>query len=191
MPARFFSLVGFALVAFGVIAEVSAEVITDAVTSIAKDVKRRQCWPEPFVGPDRVTARAPFVVQVTKGWQRQNMLGEFHFEPETGQLTEAGRHKVRWILTAGPQQHRFITVHTAERPEETQARLAAVQQLAAQITPDNVPSITPISISDQGWPADQVDLITRKYQATMPAPRLPAPSSGGSGGGSGMSTGTP
>ena len=72
---------------------------------------------------------------VANGWRRQNMLGEFHFEPATGQLTEAGRLKVRWILTACPEQHRLIYVHTAERDEETSARIAAVQQLAAQIRP--------------------------------------------------------
>ena len=52
---------------------------------------------------------------------------EFHFEPGTGQLTEAGRLKVRWILTAGPEQHRLIYVHTADNNQETAARVAAVQ----------------------------------------------------------------
>ena len=118
------------------------------------------------------------------------MLGEFHFEASTGQLTEAGRLKVKWILTVCPRQHRLVYVHTADSNEETSARIAAVQQLAGQIAPNDIPPVLPTSISDDGWPADQVDLIQRKFQSTTPSPRLPAStgnsgsSSYGSGGGS-------
>jgi hypothetical protein len=185
MPARTLSLVGFALIALGSAAQVSADLVCDAVNSVVTDVKRRQCWPEPFTGPDRATVRAPFAIQVANGWRRQNMLGEFHFDPTTGDLTEAGRLKVRWILTVCPQQHRLIYVHTAERDEETATRMAAVQKLAMQISPASVPPIMPTSISDQGWPADEVDRIGRKFQSTTPPPRLPAATSSGSGGSSG------
>jgi hypothetical protein len=170
-----------ALVVLGSATQVSAELVCDAVNSVVRDIKRRQCWPEPFTAPDRATVRAPFAIQVANGWRRQNMLGEFHFEPATGELTEAGRLKVRWILTVCPQQHRLIYVHTAEREDETSARIHAVQQLAAQISPRSLPPIMPTSISDDGWPADQVDLIGRKFQATTPAPRLPATSDGSGG----------
>lgn len=173
MPVRFLTVVGFVLIAIGSATQVSAEILCEAFNSIARDVKRRQCWPDPFEAPDRATVRAPFAIQVANGWRRQNMLGEFHFEPGTGQLTEAGRLKVRWILITGPQQHRLIYVHTADGDEETAARIAAVQQLALQITPNNVPPITPTSISDDGWPAADVDMIGRACQGSKAAPRIP------------------
>jgi hypothetical protein len=185
MPARYSWMVGWALLLSVSAAQVSAEIICEAVNSVARDIKRRQCWPEPFLGPDRATVRAPFAIQVANGWRRQNMLGEFHFVPGTAQLTEAGQLKVRWILLTGPQQHRLIYVHTADRDEETAARVAAVQHLATQITPNNIPPILTTTISDDGWPADQVDLIGRKFQATIPAPRLPAPASSSTTGGTG------
>jgi hypothetical protein len=87
---------------------------------------------------------------------------------------------VRWILTACPKQHRLIYVHTADGDEETSARIAAVQQLASKISPNNMPPILSTSIPDDGWPADQVDLIGRKFQATTPPPRLPADTDNGS-----------
>jgi hypothetical protein len=174
MSARYLSVVGLALIALVSAAQVSADIVCEAVNSVARDIKRRQCWPDPFVAPDRAMVRAPFALQVANGWRRQNMLGEFHFEANSGQLTEAGRLKVRWILVTGPQQHRLIYVHAAENDEETSARLAAVQHLAVQIAPNDVPPITATSIPDQGWPADEVDLIGRKFQASTPAPRLPA-----------------
>ena len=164
MPARFLAVVGLALIVLGLASQVSADVLCGAVDSIVNDFRRRNCWPEPFVGPDRASVSAPFVTQVANGWRRQNMLGEFHFEPATGQLTEAGRLKVRWILTAGPQQHRLIYVHTANSDEETSARIVAVQQLAGRIAPNDLPPVMPTSISDDGWPADQVDLIGRKFR---------------------------
>jgi hypothetical protein len=187
MPARFLGVVGFILISLGCASQVSAEFFFGMFNGMAKDVKRRQCWPEPFASADRAAARAPFVTMVSNGWRRQNMLGENHFDPSTGQLTEAGRQKVRWILTTGPQQHRVVYVHAAQTGEETAARLAVVQQLASQITPNSMPPVLPTSIADDGWPATEVDAISRKYQGSLPVPRLPAPasSSAGTNGGGG------
>jgi hypothetical protein len=185
MSARLLSVVGLVLVVLGPLSQAVADPFSDVFHSIAQDAKRRNCWPEPFVGSDRASVRAPFVTQVANGWRRQNMLGEFHFEPGSGQLNEAGRLKVRWILLTGPQQHRLIYVHVAEKNEETAARMAAVQQLAVQITPNDVPPVMPTAIADDDSPADRADAIGRKFQATTPSPRLSSPSAGGSGGGGG------
>ena len=193
MAVRFAKIIGFLLIALGSTTPVMAgwwESCTDASDqcfgSIARDIKRRQCWPEPFTAPDRVATRAPMVTMVSNGWRRQNMLGEFHFEPGTGQLTEAGRLKIRWIVTEAPQQHRIVYVHTADSNEETNARIAAVQQLVVRYAPPGeLPPVLPTSISDEGWPADQVDLIGRKFRASTPPPRLPTKTDGGSSGSAG------
>lgn len=185
MPVRLSTIVGFVLIAFACTSQVSADWFFGFFSSIARDVKRRQCWPEPFTHPDRVAARAPYVTMVSNGWRRQNMLGEYHFESGTGQLNEAGKVRVRWILTAGPEQYRSIYVHRAETDQETSARIASVMRLAATISPKDLPPVIPTSISDQGWPADSVDAIGRKWRATMPPPRLPAPASSSTSSGTG------
>lgn len=185
MPVRLYTVVGFVLIAFASASQVSAGWFCDIFNSIARDVKRRQCWPEPFLRPDRVAARAPYVTMVANGWRRQNMLGEYHFKPSTGQLTEAGRIRVRWILTAGPQQHRFIYVHRARTKQETSARIASVMQLAGKISPKNMPPVMATSISDQGWPAEEIEAISRKWRKTIPAPRLPPPASANTSAGTG------
>jgi hypothetical protein len=187
MPARLFSIVGFVLMVLGSATQVSADWCFGIFDSIVVDTKRRQCWPAPFDGPDRATVRAPLATMVANGWRKQNLLGDYHFEAGTGQMTEAGRLKVRWILTSAPQQHRQIYVHVADSSEETSARIAAVRQLAAQIAPHELAPVMPTAIPDDGWPADRVDLIGRKYQSIIPAPKLPpsAGSGGSSGGGSG------
>jgi hypothetical protein len=151
--------------------------------SIAKDFKRNNCWPQPFVCPDRQAVRAPFVVMVNNGWRRQNILGDYHFKTETGELTEAGKLKVRWILTQAPPQHRIIFVNRAMSPAETAARMDTVQQLAAEYTPgEPLPRVIETDLPAAGWPADQIDKVARDFfEKTAITPRLPE-SQGAAGG---------
>ena len=51
-----------------------------------------------------------------------------------------------------------------------------------------LPPVLATSISDEGWPADQVDQIAQKFQASAPPPRLPAEASSSTGAATG---GTP
>jgi hypothetical protein len=186
MPARLFGIVGLVLLVLSCASQASAAFCFDFFNSIARDVKRRQCWPEPFGGADRAAARMPFVTMVSNGWRRQNMLGDAHFDPSTGQLTEAGRIKLRWILINAPQQHRVVYVRVGMTDEETSNRFASVQQLVCQVAPANPPPMLPTSLADDGRPAAEVGAITRKYLESTPIPRLAVPSSGGgSSGGSG------
>jgi hypothetical protein len=145
----------------------------DFCHGVARDIKRRNCWPQPFVCPDRQAIRSPLNIMVSNGWRRQNMLGDHHFE-EDGKLTDAGRIKIRWILTEAPQHHRTIYVRRATTAEVTAARIDSVQQLAALIVPEGeLPAVLETSIPAQGWPAARVDAIGRKFEATIPDPRLP------------------
>jgi hypothetical protein len=177
----------FAVIVFTAI-PLPADWLCDFGNSVVRDTKRRNCWPEPFNCPDRQAVRAPFAIMVNNGWRRQNMLGEFHFEPTTGQLTEAGKLKIRWIVYEAPEQHRSIYVHIAKTTEETAARMEAVNLLVSTLVPQGeMPQIMQTAIADDGAPADRVDMIGRKYQSSTPVPRLPSPngqsgSSGSSGG---------
>ncbi len=148
--------------------------------SVARDTKRRNCWPEPFLRPDRHAARAPLAVMVSNGWRRQNLLADHHFIERGAKLTEAGRMKIRWILTEAPQQHRTVYVQRADDPQVTAARIDNVQQVAAQLVPEGaLPLVLETSIPVRGWPAARADMIGRKFEASTPEPRLPETSSGG------------
>lgn len=161
----------FLSLAFAVPAE--AGWLGDFVHSVARDAKRRNCWPQPFLSADRHDARAPFAIMVNNGWRRQNMLGDHHFDEFSGELTEAGKLKIRWILTEAPLHHRDIYVHRAEAAEKTLVRLDNVQRLAASLVPEGeLPAVLETSISTRGWPASQVDAIGRRFESSMPNPRL-------------------
>jgi len=167
----------FALVLFGcglAAPALAEDFIQDVVHSVVTDFKRNNCWPQPFLGPDRAAVRTPFVNMIDNGWRRQNMLGDQYFEASGTALNDAGKHKVHWILTEAPEQHRIIYIHRGVDPEKTAARVAAVSQIASGILPaGEKPSIVDTSVSPGGWPAERVDAISRKFQASAPEPRLP------------------
>ena len=156
------------------------------IHSIPRDFVRRNCWPEPFVYPDRQAARDPMAVMIARGWERQNMLAEQYFEENRPELTEAGKLKIRWILTDPPPHHRVIYVRRAVTPELTMARIEAVKAFAMQAAPGEAcPPVLETTVSQPGWPADRVDVLSRKFHAAIPEPKLPSASGSGSGSGSG------
>ena len=177
MRTRYLGAALVALAVFFAVDRAMANWLTAIPESIARDFKRRNCWPRPFSGPDRDAVQAPFTVMVANGWMRQNTLGDHHFLPETGELTEAGKLKVQWIVREAPSQHRAIFVYRSIDAQETQARMNAVAQLAAELAVDGSapPPVLASNAAPSGWPAERVDAVGRKFQATTPDPRLPEP----------------
>ena len=159
--------------------------------SIVRDFQRRNCWPEPFVCPDRQAMRDPMAIMIARGWERQNMLAEQYFEENRADLNEAGKIKIRWILTEPPPHHRVIYVRRTVTPELTMARIEAVKAFATQAAqPDACPPVLETTATQPGWPADRVDVLSRKFYAAIPEPKLPS-ANGSSGSGSGSGSGSP
>jgi len=180
MRMRIMSIGWVALVGLACAAPAPGQHLEIFLHNVVRDWKRNNCWPKPFVYPDRLATRAPFAVMVANGWQRQNLLDKHHFEEESAALNAVGRLKVQWILTEAPRRHRTVYVRRAGTPEETALRVAAIQKLAAQILPKGeLADIAETGISFRGWPAEQVDTINRKFQESAPSPRLPENDSSG------------
>jgi hypothetical protein len=115
--------------------------------------------------------RQVIAVQINAGWERQNLLSDFHFLPGGCELTEAGRLRVKWILTEVPEAHRQVYVHRADTPQETAARMQAVQRQVEQSAyVHNVPIIESTR-TDEGWAADRIDAVSKKA-STVPDPKL-------------------
>jgi hypothetical protein len=152
-----------------------------------RDFRRNNCWPQPFVIPDRIAVRSPFEVMINNGWQVQNTLSDEHFDPETGELIGAGELKVRGILIESPKNRRRVFVLRGKDPEDTARRERAVQEYAARILhPGERPEIAESSFRPRGTPAERIFDIDARYSASAPDPRLsPAGGGGGSGGSSG------
>jgi hypothetical protein len=149
-------------------------------SKIKRDFRRNNCWPQPFIIPDRIAARAPFEVMIRNGWQVQNTLSDEHFNPETGELIGAGELKVRGILVDSPPSHRDVFILRGKTPEDTANRQRSVEAYAARLLQHGEnPQITQTLVRPRGTPAERIVDIDARYSASTPEPRL-APSSGGS-----------
>jgi hypothetical protein len=143
---------------------------------------RNVLWPWPYVCPDRIAEREPFEIMVRNGWHRQNLLGSYHFDPSTGQLTEAGQLQVRWIMTQAPLGRRQIFVERALDPAVTAARLVAARQYASRVAVDGQsPQVYETNLMAEGRPAPVVDATNVKFMENMRVPALPASTAGGGG----------
>jgi hypothetical protein len=151
-----------------------------------RDFRRNEMWPEPFLQADRNATMAPFAIQTANGWRRQNLISDYHFQEATNQLTLAGETKLRFILTQMPPSRRTVFVQQGLSTEVTDARMHSVQRVSSRIVPEGmVANVVESNLPNEGWPAADIDAVTRKFIATTPDPRLPAGgiSSGGSGSG--------
>lgn len=146
--------------------------------SVGRDFHRNNCWPDPFVYPDRAAVQSALSIQVQNGWKLQNLMADHHFDASTNELTAAGREKVRWILTQAPERYRTVFVQKATTGELTSARVDSVQKVAVAILPKGeLPSVEESNMAPRGWPAEEINETFVKYRTTARPPQLPEPQS--------------
>jgi len=185
MVGRCIIRLAITIVALGYAAPLWAGDLGEFLCSMGADAKQRNCWPEPYIYADRAAVHQMMAVQVCAGWERQNLLSEFHFLPGGNELTEAGQMRVQWIMNEVSEPHRQIYVHRANSPQETAIRMQTVQRFVAQFTyggAAGVPVLESIR-TDDGWPADRIDSLSRKAVTAALDPKLLGASNGGTGGG--------
>ena len=130
-------------------------------------------WPNQYVPTARCAVNSHYTAMVNNGWRRQNLLGDYHFEDGSNELTAAGKLKSKWILTQAPQDRRMIYIQRGENQSETASRLAAVHAWAGNQSPavDSV-LVNDTHIVAEGHTAGSVDSIFVGFQANQPAPVL-------------------
>ena len=131
-------------------------------------------WPRQFVPAARRPIHETYAAMVNNGWRRQNLLGDYHFDPTSNELTRAGEMKVRWILTQAPANRRDVYVQRATTGSETATRIAAVHGYSSQMNP----VVWPINVNDthivaEGHSASSVDNTFNGFRANQPPPVLP------------------
>ena len=135
-------------------------------------------WPSQFIPAARRGVWSSYETIVNNGWRRQNLLGDYHFDPDTNELTEAGQLKVKWILTQAPAHRRSIFVQRAADQSRTATRVASVHAWASNMSP----AVGSVDVNDthivaEGHLAETVDNIFVGYQKNQPPPVLPAATS--------------
>jgi len=132
-------------------------------------------WPHQYMWPARRGICQAFATMANNGWQRQNLLGKYHFDPETGELSAAGRVKIQWILTQAPPHRRTIYVEQFGEQDLMAVRMQAVQSLAARISGGMGPvDVQETLLHDDGHPAGSVDAVFTGFNTNQMPPVLPA-----------------
>jgi hypothetical protein len=151
---------------------------------------RNNAWPEPFIRADREAVMLPFALMTANGWRRQNLISDYHFNEDGTQINLAGETKLRHILTQLPPNRRTVYVQQGLTAGETAHRIELVQRAAGRMVPVGfVADVVETNLPNDGWPADDVDAIAKKYQNSRPEPRLKGSDDGGGGGQAGSGTG--
>jgi hypothetical protein len=153
------------------------------------DFHRNNSWPEPFLSADKMAVRTPYCIQTDNGWKMQNTIGTFLFDQETQQVNQAGELLVKWVVTQAPVNRRAVFVLKGDTAEATNARVHSVQVAVAKYSSGCVYPVLLTDTEPAGWSAAYIDTITQQFNATIPAPRLPAKQSSGGQGGSGSGGG--
>lgn len=147
------------------------------------DFHRNNCWPEPFESVDRKATREPFAVMVNNGWRRETTLGRAFFHPESQKLTEGGKHRVHWILTQVPEEHRRIYVSVGFHHLDIDKRMESVQSAIADLVPGApMPEVIATNVQHHEWSGDYINEIDTKSVETIPKPRLDPFKAAGAGG---------
>jgi hypothetical protein len=145
---------------------------------VQTDTCRNNCWYEPFNHIDRQDMQAHLNAMVAKGWQMQNTLSHYHFDPQTNQANRSAEAKLMAIINHNPPHRRTVFVVRSLDPDITAARVDSIQQMIAQIVPaGEMPAVVQTDAAPVGRYAAQMYAEFSKWDA--PAPVLPSSSGSG------------
>jgi hypothetical protein len=147
-------------------------------------------WPLPYICNDRAVILQMMRTQEANGWTNETTLYDYHFNPETNELTVPGKLHLRWILDYVPPSYRAVWLQQTDDTAVNQHRIDAVRAAAIRFVGEpNLPQIAFRTAMPPARPAIEVDTLRRKELETIPTPRVPlesgAPGGGGQGGGGG------
>jgi hypothetical protein len=138
------------------------------------DYLRNSHWPQPFIYPDRDAARAPFETMIVKGWQRQNTLGDYHFDPNTHTLNRAGELRVRAISMNPLPERRTVFVFRGDSADVTAARMDSVQLYTSRLSPQgDLLGVMETPVPPAERAGEQIDQIQTRVISSTPNPVLP------------------
>jgi len=145
-------------------------------------------WPYPQNCEDRVSVTNALNLQAANGWADATTLYHYHFDPETSQLNSSGMAHLEYILFRTPVHRRTVFVQMSPSVQIDQTRLASVQNVAGVLSQNaGIPEIALRRARAYGTSAEEIDVMSRRYIGSAPAPRLPVggATSGGAAGSSG------
>ena len=143
-------------------------------------------WPYPYDVWARNSVNNMIDIHQQKGWQDATTLYDYHFSPDTNELTDAGVLHLKWILENAPARYRMLYLQTSPREGANDLRMAEVAQVANRLTAgQQTPDVIFRNTTPYGRPAQEVDAIRRGELQSQPLPRIQYGGSAGQGYGAG------
>ncbi|NOX53561.1 MAG: hypothetical protein GXP27_03825 [Planctomycetes bacterium] len=140
-------------------------------------------WPYPYNYEDRFIVRELVRRQVANGWVVATTLYDYHFDPDTNELSRSGRIRLRWILENAPPSRRMVFVQATDPKIASQTRLESVKkEMVRLVGADDVPPVMLRVTSPLARPAEEVRAIRDAELQSQPEPRITDPINSGSGG---------
>lgn len=143
-------------------------------------------WPYPHNCEDESYVRNILETQASNGWVSATTLHDYHFNPETHELTEGGRTHLIWVANQVPVQHRTVYVSMGNSSETARLRVGNAEAFYQELGIVDPPQIVSRLDMFDGRPAIEVDRIRNLELMAIPKPRLfyiGAATAGQSGGG--------
>jgi len=126
------------------------------------------------------------------GWRAHNTIGDDLFRRGDGALLAAGRNRVEWIASQAPASRKVVYVLRGRSQEETDNRVAAVQDTLSRMhLHGQMPQVMVTHIDPPTQSGPMVTKINRDRLEQMPAPVLPSTSAAGTAGATGGGGGAP
>ena len=129
-------------------------------------------WPYPQICEDEAYVRNIIDLQAGSGWVTATTLHDYHFNPETQQLTDGGRTHLLWISQSVPVQYRTVYVSQGISRETSQLRVEASEEFYREMNIPDPPAILAKAEIFGGRPAVEVDRIRQLEIQSIPKPRL-------------------
>ncbi len=129
-------------------------------------------WPFPHNLDDRAYVENVFNIQAGSGWVTATTLHDYHFNPETQQLTDAGRSHLMWIAQSVPVQYRAVYIDQGLSRETDQLRVETSEEFYRDMNIPDPPVVLAVADDFQGRPAVEVDRIRQLELQSIPKPRL-------------------
>ncbi|HUG19847.1 MAG TPA: hypothetical protein VMM56_12765 [Planctomycetaceae bacterium] len=137
-------------------------------------------WPTPFIEQDRMLVDSVIEQHISNGWREASTLYDYHFDPETNELTHAGQMQIQWLLEMTPANRRTFFVQTSAEVGANELRVTQVQQIASRLSGNGqIPAVELRNSTFHGRPAAEVDYINKAYLDSQPIPRVPNTVGGG------------
>ncbi len=157
----------------------AANWFSDFFSDCKRTTDRNRAWPEPFQSVDRASATVPFNQMVANGWQRNNLLGDPHFEDDGFTLNQAGNLLIQRICNEPVPEHRALFVAKAQTAAINANRMASVQRQATVYLEGETPVVVASRMQVEGMSADNAVRINASSIKNQPEVKLPAASAGG------------